>query len=387
MGTITARKTKDYGLRFTVQIRKTKNKKLIYKDAATFASETAAKAWNKRQEAAWKCPQQRELMVNGQAAQRAEKTVRDVIQAYLDVVGENIGRTTAGNLDTFCRMDFGDKIAKELTAGDFAELARDLAKGVKPDPKDPKNATPDHFTLRPRAPSTVMSYMATLGTVIRYGGVYVNEKLPVAEYDEAMASLRHTKVVKKSNQRNRRPTLTELDLLMEYFHSRYQGNDRCVPMHKLVAAAIFKCHRQGELVRARWKDFDQAREKLIIHNLKHPRGAEGNHVAVMVSEEALAIVNSMPRRQDDDRVFPYHKDTVCRLFTEACKVLGIEDLHFHDLRHEGVSRLFELGMDVSMVAKHTGHKSWQTLQRYTHIEMQGDKYKGWPWWDVATEPL
>jgi hypothetical protein len=27
-------------------------------------------------------------------------------------------------------------------------------------------------------------------------------------------------------------------------------------------------------------------------------------------------------------------------------MLGIEDLHFHDLQHEGVSRLFEMDWDI-----------------------------------------
>ena len=63
------------------------------------------------------------------------------------------------------------------------------------------------------------------------------------------------------------------------------------------------------------------------------------------------------------------------------QLLGIEDLRFHDLRHEGTSRLFELGHDIPRVAQHTGHRSWQNLQRYTHLTDHGvvDKYKGWNW--------
>ena len=56
----------------------------------------------------------------------------------------------------------------------------------------------------------------------------------------------------------------------------------------------------------------------------------------------------MPRR--DDRIFPYSTDAISAAFTRACKVLGIEDLHFHDLRHEGVSRLFEMGWTIPQVA-------------------------------------
>ena len=51
--------------------------------------------------------------------------------------------------------------------------------------------------------------------------------------------------------------------------------------------------------------------------------------------------------------------------------LGIEDLHFHDLRHEACSRLFELGtLDVMEVAAISGHKSLAMLKRYTHLKAQ-----------------
>jgi site-specific recombinase XerD len=47
--------------------------------------------------------------------------------------------------------------------------------------------------------------------------------------------------------------------------------------------------------------------------------------------------------------------------------LKIEDLHFHDLRHEGTSRLFEAGFSIEQVALVTGHKDWKMLRRYTHL--------------------
>ena len=49
-------------------------------------------------------------------------------------------------------------------------------------------------------------------------------------------------------------------------------------------------------------------------------------------------------------------------------MLGIEDLHLHDIRHEGISRLFEAGLDIPRVAMISGHKSWTTLKRYTHLK-------------------
>ena len=55
-------------------------------------------------------------------------------------------------------------------------------------------------------------------------------------------------------------------------------------------------------------------------------------------------------------------------FTRACQDLAIKDLHFHDLRHEGTSRLFEAGFAIEQVALVTGHKDWKMLRRYTHLK-------------------
>lgn len=47
--------------------------------------------------------------------------------------------------------------------------------------------------------------------------------------------------------------------------------------------------------------------------------------------------------------------------------LGLNDLHFHDLRHEAVSRLVEGGLSDQEVSAISGHKSMQMLRRYTHL--------------------
>lgn len=46
----------------------------------------------------------------------------------------------------------------------------------------------------------------------------------------------------------------------------------------------------------------------------------------------------------------------------------IEDLRFHDLRHEAISRFFErTDLDVMEIKAITGHKTLQMLARYTHL--------------------
>ena len=55
------------------------------------------------------------------------------------------------------------------------------------------------------------------------------------------------------------------------------------------------------------------------------------------------------------------------------------DRHFLDHRHRYVTHLFGMGRMVPLAASVSGHRSWQSLQRYTHIRQTGDKYEGWPW--------
>ena len=102
-----------------------------------------------------------------------------------------------------------------------------------------------------------------------------------------------------------------------------------------------------------------------------------------LTPEALEIINSMPRGHE--AIFPFSADAISSAFTKACKLLGIEDLHFHDLRHEGISRLFEMGRTIPQVAAISGHRSWSSLKRYTHIRATGDRYEGWKWLSALTD--
>ena len=58
------------------------------------------------------------------------------------------------------------------------------------------------------------------------------------------------------------------------------------------------------------------------------------------------------------------------LFLRLCRRIGIENLHFHDLRHEATSRLFERGLNPIEVASITGHKDTRMLLRYTHLRAE-----------------
>jgi integrase len=86
--------------------------------------------------------------------------------------------------------------------------------------------------------------------------------------------------------------------------------------------------------------------------------------------DAMKIIEEQGRYSNsrEGRIFPYNGRSIGTAFRLKCKDLKIEDLHFHDLRHEGTSRLFEAGFSIEQVALVTGHKDWKMLRRYTHIK-------------------
>ena len=96
---------------------------------------------------------------------------------------------------------------------------------------------------------------------------------------------------------------------------------------------------------------------LTIRDRKDPREKKGNDQRIpllAVSGYALALIEEQRaiRSNEDGRIFPYNHKSV----TRACRMLRIEDPHFHDLRHEGTSRLFEAGFRIEQVSLVTGQR-------------------------------
>jgi integrase len=106
----------------------------------------------------------------------------------------------------------------------------------------------------------------------------------------------------------------------------------------------------------------------VIRDRKDPREKEGNDQTVPLLPAAWRIVASILKERTSGKVFPVRAASVSTAFTRACKTLGIEDLHFHDLRHRATADLFRQGLDIPRVVLMTGHKTWAQLRRYTNIK-------------------
>jgi integrase len=102
-----------------------------------------------------------------------------------------------------------------------------------------------------------------------------------------------------------------------------------------------------------------------------PVGPGCHEGCVRRSPQALQIATSMPKMSE--AVYHHSGDTIGANFMRACQFLNIIDLHLHDLRHDGVSRLFEIGQNIPQVVAVSGHRSWTRLKRYTHLRHSSDK--------------
>ena len=187
----------------------------------------------------------------------------------------------------------------------------------------------------------------------------------------ARIALKRLGLIGKGKERDRRPTEDELNKLF----ARFDGNERqLIPMSRIIKFAIATAMRQEEICRVRWDDLNLRTKMLTIRDRKDPREKKGNDQRIPLlavsGYDATALIEEQReiRSNRDERIFPYVHRSAGTAFTRTCRDLKIEDLHFHDLRHEGTSRLFEAGFSIQQVALVTGHRDWKMLRRYTHLK-------------------
>jgi integrase len=231
-------------------------------------------------------------------------------------------------------------------------------------------------------PATILQDFTYIGTVLRHGGALLGAEHATANalaaVDAARRTLRHSGRVANPDERDRRPTDAELRSLVEYWAARPRQS---IPMIDLILFAISTAMRLGEIVHLEWEALDEASRTITIRERKHPTKKATNHQKVplpigptVIGGKVIDPIEIMLRQPSawrrTGRIFPHSAQSTSRAFQRATDELGINDLHFHDLRHDGASRLFEAGWPIERVALVTGHRDWNMLRRYTQLRAE-----------------
>ncbi|KVB55745.1 hypothetical protein WI61_14880 [Burkholderia cepacia] len=129
-----------------------------------------------------------------------------------------------------------------------------------------------------------------------------------------------------------------------------------------VIVAVETAMRSGEIAALTWPNLDLDGQLAYLPDTKN-----GTPRIVPLSRAAVAALRTLPVRPDRP-VFDIRKGSIARRFKKVRIACDMEDLKFHDLRHEAISHLFEKGFNMMEVAAISGHKTLQMLKRYTHLD-------------------
>jgi len=308
--------------------------------AATFDKKRDAEDWGREVEA-----QAKLVAVEGFAPPPTEATLADLITKYQELHGQEPRKTKLATLERLKLDPLGKIRLRSLSALHFRDFAdRRQAEGA--------------------GGVTIAGDLSTISAVLKWGRHARRLDLHVELATDARRDLPYRGLRTRGVERDREPTDAELARL--YAHWR---NDRQrIPMETLCRFALATAMRQDEICRIEIEDVDHIARTVVIRDRNDPREKSGNDQTVPLLVDAWALMRPTLRERSSGKVFPYHAASVSAAFTRACAALGIENLHFHDLRHRATGDLFRMGLDIPRVALMTGHKTWAQLKRYTNIK-------------------
>ncbi|MEJ2800654.1 site-specific integrase [Comamonadaceae bacterium PP-2] len=342
MGTVTTRKRADGSSSYRAQIRLKHQGAIVHSEAQTFSRKALAQAWITRREA-----ELQTLRATGGTIRREAITIGAILDAYVQQA-EGItpwGRSKTADIKRLRVSGLANKDASRLTSADLIEYAK------------------ARRLIDKAGPATVLNDIIWLRQAFLSAVTTFDLHTPLNAIDSAKQELMRIKVIAKPRKRERRLDADEELRLMTHFLSR-DARAR-IPMADIMQFALLTARRQEEICRLRWADVDFTKGVGYIDDVKHPTQKTGNRRAFRILEDAMAIIHRQPRTHEE--VFPYECKSVGAAFTRAVHLLELENLRFHDLRHEAASRLFERGYSIQEVAQFTLHESWNTLKRYTHL--------------------
>ena len=201
------------------------------------------------------------------------------------------------------------------------------------------------------APATVKKFLEVLSSLF-------NTAISEWGYESLGNPVRQVKKPIVRNGRTRRLDATEEYALLDAA-SEHRGGW----LMSVIILAIETAMRRGEVAALRIEDINLEKRIATLHETKN-----GDSRLVPLSSRAIQAIKVLINKRVSGRLVGVNADAITGAFHTAVKRAGLTNLRVHDLRHEGVSRLFERGLNPLEVAAISGHKTLSMLQRYTHLK-------------------
>ena len=294
----------------------------------SFSSITVARKWTKATEA----DMERRLSVSVPST----LTVGDLLERYeFEVIPTHKGNRREIYKSRTLRKNFSKIRLCDLSPSDVRQY-RDIR-------------------LKTISPATLRRELAVLSSAINHAPkeweIFVSTN-PVTAIS----------VPRTANARSRRLEADEQNRLL----SASNGE-----LRRIIIIALETGMRRGEILQIRRSHINFTLQTLLIPLTKTdtPRTIPLSSRAVVSLREQISISgNIAPIRETP--LFSLLPDSLSQAFRRLCRRLDIQNLHFHDLRHEATSRLFEKGLNPVEVATITGHKDTKMLMRYTYLRAE-----------------
>ena len=270
-------------------------------------------------------------------------TLAELIDRYMvDVLPRKREQAHPEQQLCWWRAQLGVYALTDLTPPLLAEYRDKLAAGFPGD--------------KPRAPATVVRYLAALSHCL---------SIAVKEY-QWLDDSPMRKVAKPQEPRGRVRFLSD-DERAALLRECQASENPC--LYPVVVLALSTGMRAGEIMNLEWRDVDLARGWLTLRETKN-----GDMRGVPLAGKALELMKEharIRRRLDTPLLFPGANPSkpvdLRQPWEKALKQAGIEDFHFHDLRHSCASYLAMNGASLAEIAEVLGHKTLSMVKRYAHL--------------------
>lgn len=134
-------------------------------------------------------------------------------------------------------------------------------------------------------------------------------------------------------------------------------------MHLIIMIALRTALRRSEILSLNWKDIDFEENLITVNKTKN-----GHYRVVPIGKDLYELL-SKAQVVEGGKLFTLTPNAVRLAFERIRRKAEMNEVRFHDLRHEAISSFFEMGLTVPEVALVSGHRTLSMLMRYSHGQL------------------